>query len=174
MSYKFLLLIASVFLSFTMGCVSVGIPQYDAIAQRITPIETALDNYTWQLSFGDYQTEVLAVTLDNGTGFTSQSGDALLFDGANVTYIPSIATQSNVIRLNSIDATHLQFEVRVDGQRFEMISCEPPIKTVQQNSLTRCQGEFVYSTQLTYQNGQIIKIEQDIPFYNKRLTLSKY
>ncbi|MBE1286453.1 MAG: hypothetical protein GJ671_01865 [Alteromonadaceae bacterium] len=79
-----------------------------------------------------------------------------------------------MIRLNRIDETKLQFEVLVDGQRFEMISCEPAIKTIQQNSLTRCQGEFVYSTQLTYQNGQIIKIEQDIPFYNKRLTLSKY
>ncbi|MBE1286452.1 MAG: hypothetical protein GJ671_01860 [Alteromonadaceae bacterium] len=61
-----------------------GIPQYKAIAQRITPIETELDNYTWQLSFGDYQTEVLAIALDNGTGFTSQSGDALLFDGRRI------------------------------------------------------------------------------------------
>ena len=165
-----------------MGCVSVGVPQYHAIAQRITLTATELDAFTWTLSFGDYQTEVLAINLDNGTGFTSQAGDALIFDGQGVSLIAAIAGHNTVLSFELLKEDGAESEstdgrivkqALVDGQLFEMVTCEPMLVTVQNNMRQRCQGEFDYVTHITYQNGQIVKIEQDMPFYNTRLVLTK-
>jgi hypothetical protein len=161
------------------GCVSVGFSQYEALKQRILPPSSVLDKYQWDMMMGDYQTEALAISAKGKLVFTSQAGDALLFDGFMIRQINQLSTKMSQVkweRDESLNATKGKFiyRVLVDGQLYETIECEgwQTVSAIEQVQV--CQGKQTYTTkQRLDMNNNLLELHQDLPFYNDRLSLVK-
>ena len=163
------------------ACVSVGVPQYEALSQRINPSPSELAPYTWQLTFGDYETEVLAVTVANGTIFANPAEDGLLFDGNSIRVLTKIGSQSKTLRIVDVNDETVASElptgtirqVIVDDQLFETIECAPFVSTTQGNRQQVCQGQHTYTTLLTFDAGKLVSIRQTLPFYHQEVRLNQ-
>lgn len=64
------------------GC-SVSSSQLTSIIETLKP-SFELQNNTWTLNYGEYRATVYAVAVKDGTLFSNEFGDQLLFDGWNL------------------------------------------------------------------------------------------
>jgi hypothetical protein len=139
--------------------------------------EQNLNNYYWDLIVGDKTYKLLAVSIPENTIFADNDGRSVVFDGWKISKITGFETIADTdIQLNeSAPGDKNEYQVIVGTTASVRYSCDP---WAQVNS---AQGK-VYSQTCSHKNvneieidtsGNILKIEQFIPFTNKYWTLKK-
>ena len=91
---KQLTLITAIVISlFTTAC-TIKVPQVAALQKSVQQPIQNIDEFAWSLQYEDYQTEVYAVSTDEGTMFASYDNDSLLFDGYAIKRIDGLANEN--------------------------------------------------------------------------------
>jgi hypothetical protein len=172
------------FTAILSGCLSIGFPQYEALSNRVEPPASDIANFSWELSFAGYATEVYAINTQVGNLFANAADDVVYFDGDMIRRIAKLGQYQRFIRFedvasdeadttSTIAANEIVRQVLVDNQLYETLVCEPFIKHTTNRMTQTCQGLKRYTTVLTFASDELVSIEQDIPFYNQTLTLTK-
>ena len=73
--------IATAIVALWISACSVQSSQLNALVSIFKSPASALDNSSWVLHYGDYQAQVYAVAVAEGTLFSNSQGDQALFDG---------------------------------------------------------------------------------------------
>jgi len=139
--------------------------------------EHNLNNYYWDLSVGDRTYELLAVSIPENTIFADNEGRTIVFDGWKISKIAGFETIDDTdIQLTDSDPDgNNQFQVFVGSQSSVSYSCGAWAQII------ASEGK-VYSQACSHKNmnkieidtrGNILKINQFIPFTNEYWTLKK-
>lgn len=133
-----------------------------------------LRGHSWTMSFGDYSSNVYAVSSPGGTLFSNQYGDNVFFDGWSVTEITGLG----IYRANwkVVDSNNSRMFIRGNTLVAEHY-CQP-WSSIERSNRVRfsqdCRNFSSYSnTIITDDKGLIIYIRQAIIGTNTFLTLNK-
>jgi hypothetical protein len=131
------------------------------------------DENSWTVEFADYSATVYPVTVDQGTLFSNQLGDVILFDGWAVREVSGLGRRLKRLVFDKDGARRYMY-----GNRFVAQHHCDPWQSGQQSGMIRfsevCWGQRQYRNMIQVNAvGQIILVIQNIDGGDQYLTLQK-
>ena len=147
-------------LAILFGC-SVQSSQLSAVMDLINKPSTDVPLNSWSVKYGDYEAIVYPVTLPEGTLFSNQAGDQILFDGWTVRSVKGLGLQGPAYQ-NSDVANERTF---MRGNRSLAVHQCDQWQQKQQSGKKQfsqsCKGDSIYTNNiLVEQDGSISVIQQ--------------
>ena len=159
--------------SFTLAGCSIQSSQLNAVMGLFDQAEVPFDTNSWVVEFGDYNALVYPLAVDNGTLFSNQFGDVILFDGWTVREVSGLGHRLRLGIADDGDARRYMY-----GNRFVAQHQCDAWQSEQQSGMIRfsefCWGQSQYTNMIQVgDKGQISLIMQNIDGSNQCLTLRK-
>lgn len=154
------------------GC-SVQSGQLNAVLGMFDKASISFDENSWTVEFADYSANVYPVTVDQGTLFSNQLGDVILFDGWAVREVSGLDRRLKRLVVDNASARRYMYGNRLIAQH----QCDA-WQSEQQSGMIRfserCWGQHQYTNRiLVNAAGQISLIMQNIDGSDQYLTLRK-
>jgi len=155
------------------GC-SVQSSQFSAVMDLVNKPSTNVPLNSWSVKYGDYEAIVYPVTLPEGTLFSNQAGDQVLFDGWSVRSFSGLGLQGPAHQ-NSDIAKERTF---IRGSRSLAVHQCDQWQQKQQSGKKQfsqsCEGDSIYTnTILVEKDGSISVIQQIVDDRYEPLILIK-
>ena len=167
------MLIVMASLALLAGC-SVQSSQFSAVMDLVNKPSTNVPLNSWSVKYGDYEAIVYPVTLPEGTLFSNQAGDQVLFDGWSVRRFSGLGLRGPAYQNNDI-ARQRTF-VR-GGRTLAMHQCDQWQQKQQSGKKQfsqSCKGVSIYTnTILVEQDGSISLIQQIVDDRYEPLILTR-
>lgn len=167
------------------SCVQLRFSQYDKLNRLFNEArpEILYHPYLWNVSMGDYQNRLLQVDLADSYGFTNNAQDAVIFANNRIIAIGPVGPYDTQLRVKQITlATNpslstsqsITYATTVNDVQMSIEVCDE-WKTVTPRVIQQdCKSTIRYTNQITQdQYGNMIELNQYIPFYNTRLVMQK-
>jgi len=154
------------------GC-SIQSSQLNAVLGMFDKASVPFDENGWLVEFADYSATVYPVTVDQGTLFSNQLGDVILFDGWMVPEVSGLGRRLKRLVDDNDGAGRYMY-----GNRFVAQHHCDPWQSEQQSGMIRysqvCWGQRQYRNMIQVNDaGQIILVIQNIDGGDQYLTLRK-
>ena len=155
------------------GC-SVQSSQLSAVIDYINPPINDISLNSWSVKYAGYEAIVYPVNLTEGTLFSNQAGDQILFDGWAVRRVSGLGV-GDLAYQNTDTASQRSF---VRGVRTVAVhSCDEwkkKEKSGKKQFSQLCKGDKVYTNSiLVDEDGDIVVIQQIVDDRNEPLILTK-
>jgi hypothetical protein len=154
------------------GC-SVQSSQLNAVLGMFDKASAPFDENSWVVEFADYSATVYPVTVDQGTLFSNQLGDVILFDGWAVREVSGLGRRLKRRVVDNDAARRYMY-----GNRFVAQHQCDAWQSEQQSGMIRyrqvCWGRSQYTNMIQVNAaGQISLVRQIIDGSDQYLTLRK-
>jgi len=154
------------------GC-SIQSSQLNAVLGMFDKTSIPFDENSWVVEFADYSATVYPVTVNQGTLFSNQLGDVILFDGWAVREVSGLGHRLKRLVVDNGGARRYMY-----GNRFVAQHQCNAWQFEQQSGMIRysesCWGQYQYTNRiLVNAEGQISLIMQNIDGSDQYLTLRK-
>ena len=160
-------------LSFLAGC-SVQSSQLSAVMDYMNPPISDVSLNSWSVKYAGYEAIVYAVNLPEGTLFSNQAGDQILFDGWAVRRVSGLGVGDLAYQNTDTDS---QRSFLRGVRTIAVHSCDEwkqKDKSGKKKFSQLCKGDKVYTNSiLVDEGGNIIVIQQIVDDRNEPLILTR-
>lgn len=181
------------------GCVQVNFPQVNALHQVIVPKTDPLDAHRWNLTVGNYTTQVYLIYIDEQPAFVNGNLDVLVmqdrsivsarlphFTDAQIDVVDELNDEQNIIRRLRVNNTLFESQEcgawksfsNVRDNKKDSIDINAFLTSHITEQYTRqeilhCAGTVLQTQILIYNNDELLYLSQYLPYIDKQIRLTK-
>lgn len=157
------------------SCVQIQAPQLQKVVSLFSEQPDPLQDYKWSLTIGDYETHVYFFNVQGQTFFANENKDIIYVNDDSIfrLKVPGIDQATIYLEDTDDESNNIIRRVYVNESLYETQTCQPWVKVTPMNKTQLCQGAQPYQTNVQFDKGNWVHLNQHISYLNMNVILKK-